>query len=97
MLRRGRRGAIVECMKHVTITLTEPQQAFVESQIAEGKCPHAEACVAAAVQAAAKAWAQDKLEALLLEGLNSPTVPWTPESMDEIRREAGLAIAPRAA
>lgn len=84
-------------MKHVSIPLSEPQQAFVDAQVAEGKYPDAEACVAAAVQAAAKAWAQDKLEALLLEGLNSPTVEWTPELMNEIRREAGLAAAPRAA
>lgn len=77
-------------MKHVSISLSEPQQAFVDAQVVEGKYPNAEACVAAAVQAAAKAWAQDRLEALLLEGYNSEELEWTPELMDEIRREAGL-------
>lgn len=75
-------------MKHVSIPLSEPQQAFVESQVAEGKYPDAEACVAAVVQAAAKSWAQDKLESLLLEGMASPSAPWTSESMNEIRQAA---------
>ena len=80
-------------MKHVSIPLSEPQQAFVDAQVAEGNYPDAEACVAAAVQAAAKAWAQDKLEALLMQGLESPRVLWTATSMDEIRREANLGGA----
>lgn len=77
-------------MKHVSIPLSEPQRAFIDAQVAEGKYPDTEACVAAAVQVAAKAWAQDKLEALLMEGLESPRVPWTATSMDEIRREANF-------
>lgn len=77
-------------MKHVSIPLSEPQQAFVDAQVAEGKFPDAEACVAAAVQAAAKAWARNRLETLLLEGYDSEELEWTPELMDEIRREAGL-------
>ncbi|WP_375403802.1 hypothetical protein [uncultured Sphingomonas sp.] len=75
-------------MEYVRIPLSEPQQAFVDAQVAEGKYPDAEACVAAAVQAAAEEWAQDKLEAMLLEGLESPGAPWTSESMDEVRLAA---------
>lgn len=75
-------------MKHIRIPLSEPQQAFVDAQVAEGKYPDAETCVAAAVQVAAKEWARDKLETLLLQGLESPGAPWTPGSMDEIRRVA---------
>lgn len=79
-------------MKHVSITLSDGDQAFVDAQVAEGKFPDAEACVAAAVRAAKKVWAQERLEALLLEGLASPSRPWTRESMDEIRRAARARI-----
>ena len=75
-------------MKHVSIPLSEPEQAFIDAQVAEGVYPDAEACAAAAVRAAAKAWAQDKLEALLMAGLESPRSPWTATSMDEIRQAA---------
>lgn len=75
-------------MKHVSIPLSEPQQAFVDAQVAEGKYPDAETCVAATVHAAAKEWARDKLEAMLLEGLESPGAPWTAGSMNEIRSAA---------
>lgn len=75
-------------MKHVSIQLSDADQAFIDAQVAEGRYPDAEACVAAAVQAAKKAWAQQRLEALLLEGLGGPSRPWTHESMDEIRQVA---------
>lgn len=77
-------------MEHVSIRLTEAQQAFVDAQLADGKYPDAETCIAAAVQAATKAWAQDRLEAELEEGFNSEELEWTPELVDEIRRDAGL-------
>lgn len=77
-------------MKHVSISLSDAEQAIVEAQVAEGKYPDAETCVAAAVQETIKGWAQDRLEALLLEGFDSEELEWTPELMQEIRRDAGL-------
>lgn len=75
-------------MKHVSISLSDAEQAFVDAQVAEGKYPNAETCVAALVRAGTRAWAQERFEALLMEGLASPGAPWTTTSMDEIRRAA---------
>ncbi|HEX8383590.1 MAG TPA: hypothetical protein VF592_09455 [Sphingomonas sp.] len=65
-------------MKHVTIPLSPGQEAFVDERVAAGRYADAEQVVTALVHAAAKNWAQDKLEALMLEGLESPSAPWKP-------------------
>jgi Arc/MetJ-type ribon-helix-helix transcriptional regulator len=84
-------------MDRIHLSLSEGHAAFIEAQVASGRYTDADACVTALIHAAAKAWAQARLDALLEEGLRSPTIPWTPELMEEIRREAGLATTPRAA
>lgn len=76
-------------MDDIRLTLPEIDKAFVDAQVAEGDYADAAEYVAALVHAEAEAKAQEKLEALLLEGLESgDPVEWTPELLDEIRKEA---------
>jgi antitoxin ParD1/3/4 len=76
-------------MDDIRISLSDSSKAFVDAQVAEGNYASVSECIDAAVRAKAKAEAQEKLDALLLEGLNSgDPVEWTPKLMDEIRKEA---------
>ncbi len=72
----------------MNISLPAPLKAFVEGQLAEGRYSSASEYVRDLIRADEKAKALAKLEALLLEGLASEKLPWTPETMDEIRRDA---------
>lgn len=75
-------------MKHVTIELTDAQQARLEEFAAQDGHASVRDYVAALIDADARAKAQERLEEMLLEGLRSPSLAWTPELMDEIRRAA---------
>ena len=82
-------GAILARMD-LRLDLPSPCAEFVDEQVASGSYASAIDCVAALVQADARARAQERLEAELLKGLESPTRRWTPELMDEIRQVAHL-------
>jgi antitoxin ParD1/3/4 len=86
LIHRGRN--IVAPMDDIRITLSDSSKAFVDAQVAEGNYSSASECIDAALRAKAKAEAQEKLEGLLLEGLEGEDIAWTPELMDEIRQEA---------
>jgi antitoxin ParD1/3/4 len=74
-------------MDDIRITLPDMDKAFVDEQVAEGSYADAAEYVAALVRAEAKAKAQEKLEALLLEGLESGDAkPWTDENWDAMKR-----------
>lgn len=75
-------------MKHVSIALSAEHETFVDEQIASGRYASVGEFLAELIDAKAKADAQERLETLLLDGLTSPSRPWTPDSMDEIRRTA---------
>ena len=75
-------------MDDIRISLSDSSKAFVDEQVTEGDFASASDYVAALIHAEAKAKAQDKLEALLLEGLEGEDIEWTPELMDEIRERA---------
>jgi antitoxin ParD1/3/4 len=76
-------------MDDIRSSLSDISKAFVDAHMAEGNYASVSECIDAALRAQAKAEAQEKLEALLLEGLESgDPVEWTPELMDEIRKEA---------
>ena len=65
-------------MDDIRISLSDSSKAFVDEQVTEGDFASASDYVAALIHTEAKAKAQDKLEALLLEGLESgEATPWT--------------------
>lgn len=67
-------------MDDLHISLSGSQQAFVEEQATSGGFPSVDEYVAKLILAEQKAQAQAKLEALLLDGLDSgPATPWTDE------------------
>ena len=75
-------------MDDLRISLSDRQQAFIDEQVATGDYSNAADYVAALIEAEAKARAQEKLEALLLEGLDSDDEEWTEADWDELRKLA---------
>jgi antitoxin ParD1/3/4 len=71
----------------LSIPLSEEQRAFVEGRAAEDGCESAEAYVTALIEADYKRRARERLEQLLLEGIESgPATPMTPQDWDDLRR-----------
>lgn len=77
-------------MRHVTINLSEAQEAQLSERIASGEFASLDDYVAALVVAETRERAQERLEELLMEGYDSPSLRWTPALMDEIRAAARL-------
>lgn len=77
-------------MRHVTINLSEAQEAQLSERIAAGEFASLDDYVAALVVAETRKCAQERLEELSMEGLNSEELAWTPELMDDIRTAARL-------
>jgi hypothetical protein len=75
-LPRSRTGAILPGMEHVTIPLTATRQAMLEGIAAETGVS-VEEYVTALIDADTRAKAAERLEALLLEGLEGEATPWT--------------------
>ena len=73
-------------MRHVTINLSEAQEAQLSQRIAAGEFASLDDYVAALVVAETRQRAQDRLE----EGYDSPRLRWTPRLMDEIKAAARL-------
>ena len=72
-------------MDDIRISLSDNAKAFVDAEVAEGSYASLSECIDALVQAGAKAKAQEKLEALLLEGLEGEDIEWTDADWDELR------------
>jgi antitoxin ParD1/3/4 len=75
-------------MDSMNISLPSSLKAIVDEQVAGGHYATASEYVRELIRNDAKARAQAKLDALLLEGLEGEDIEWTPETMDEIRAEA---------
>ena len=73
-------------MEPVTISLNESLKAFVDTQVAEGYGT-SDAYFAALVEGDLKRKARDKIETLLLEGLESPKSEMTRADWDELKRQ----------
>jgi antitoxin ParD1/3/4 len=72
-------------MDDIRISLSDSSKAFVDAQVAEGNYASVSECIDAAVLAKAKAEAQAKMEALLLEGLEGEDIEWTDADWDKLR------------
>jgi antitoxin ParD1/3/4 len=74
----------------MTISIPDSIKELVDQEVASGAFPTAEDYIQALVEADHKQKALDRLEAQLIEGLDSPASEMTQQDWDDIRRE-GLA------
>ncbi len=72
----------------MNISLPEPLKQFVDDQIAAGRYSSVSEYVRELIRDDEKRKAEDRLEALLLEGLESDDAPLTSEDWAAIRRDA---------
>ncbi len=82
-------------MQSMNISLPDPLKQFVDGQIAEGRYSSVSEYVRELIRADEKRKAEDRLEALLLEGLSSDESELTKEDWTAIRREALAKIGAR--
>ena len=75
-------------MQTMNISLPEPLKEFIDGQIAEGRYSSVSEYIRELIRDDEKRKAQDRLEALLLEGLEGEETELTREALDAIRKEA---------
>jgi antitoxin ParD1/3/4 len=75
-------------MQTMNISLPEPLKEFVDHQIAEGRYSSVSEYIRDLIRDDEKRKAEDRLEALLLEGLESDESPLTRRDFEAIRKEA---------
>lgn len=75
-------------MQTMNISLPEPLKEFVDHQIAEGRYSSVSEYIRELIRDDEKRKAEGRLEALLLEGLESEESELTRQDFDAIRREA---------
>ena len=82
-------------MESMNISLPEPLKQFVDGQISTGRYSSASEYVRELIRADEKRKAEDQLEAMLLEGLNSPESELTKADWKAIRSEAMARVQAR--
>ena len=82
-------------MDSMNISLPEPLKQFVDGQISTGRYSSTSECVRELIRADEKRKAEEQLEAMLLEGLNSPESELTKADWKAIRGEALVRIQAR--
>lgn len=75
-------------MQTMNISLPDPLKEFVDGQIAEGRYSSVSEYIRELIRGDEKRKAQERLEALLLEGLESEETELTRADLDDIRKEA---------
>ena len=75
-------------MDDLRINLSESEQAFLDEQAAAEGHASAEDYAAAVIRMELKAKAQEKLDALLLEGLEGEATEWTEADWQALERRA---------
>jgi antitoxin ParD1/3/4 len=79
-------------MEDIRISLSDSTKSFVEAGVADGSYASVSECIDALVLAGAKAKAQEKLEVLLLEGLESGDAePWADSDWAALKRRVRKA------
>lgn len=81
------------CFQSMNISLPAPLKRFVDEQIAAGGYSSASEYVRALIRGDGKRRAEQRLEALLLEGLEGQETPLTREDWAAIRKEALSRVA----
>ncbi len=82
-------------MNSMNISLPEPLKEFVDAQIASGRYSSASEYVRELIREDEKRKAEDKLEALLLEGLEGEETELTAEDWKDIRKQALAQVQAR--
>ena len=80
-------------MNNLTISLPEPIQQFIEAEVATGKYPTASDLIVKLVRQEQKRKAREKVDALLLEALESEATEMTREDWEELKQEARNRLA----
>jgi antitoxin ParD1/3/4 len=75
-------------MQTMNISLPDPLKEFVDGQIAEGRYSSVSEYIRELIREDEKRKAQERLEALLLEGLESEVSELTRQDFEDIRKEA---------
>ena len=75
-------------MQTMNISLPEPLKEFVDHQIAEGRYSSVSEYVRELIRQDEKRKAQERMEVLLLEGLEGEESPWTRQDFEDIRKDA---------
>lgn len=86
---------MVPAMQTMNISLPEPLKQFVDGQIAAGRYSSVSEYVRELIREDEKRKAQERLEALLLEGLSGEETELTKADFQAIRREALAQLAAR--
>lgn len=79
-------------MESMNISLPEPLKQFVDGQISNGRYSSASEYVRELIRADEKKRAEEQLEGLLLEGLQSGAKSLTSEDWQAIRKEAAARV-----
>jgi antitoxin ParD1/3/4 len=74
----------------MTISIPDSVKELVDQEVASGAFPTAEDYIQSLIEADQKRKGLERLEALIMEGLDSPSSEMTAQDWDDIRRE-GLA------
>lgn len=82
-------------MQTMNISLPEPLKEFVEEQIASGRYSSASEYIRELIREDEKRKAEERLEALLLEGLQGKETAVTREDWNAIRKEALATLKAR--
>ena len=75
-------------MESMNISLPEPLKRFVDGQIAQGRYSSASEYVRELIRADEKRKAEEKLEGLLMEGLQGEETAFTRDDWQALRQEA---------
>jgi antitoxin ParD1/3/4 len=82
-------------MQTMNISLPEPLKEFVDGQIASGRYSSASEYIRELIREDEKHKAEERLEALLLEGLQGKETAVTREDLNAIRKEALATLKAR--
>jgi len=82
-------------MQSMNISLPEPLKEFVDGQIAAGRYSSASEYVRELIREDEKRKAEERLEALLLEGLKGEETALTSDDWKDIRKEALARVKAR--
>ena len=82
-------------MQSMNISLPDPLKQFVDGQIAQGRYSSVSEYVRELIRADEKRKAEEKLETLLLEGLQGEEVPLTKSDWQAIKKEALAQVKAR--
>jgi antitoxin ParD1/3/4 len=80
-------------MQSMNISLPEPLKQFVELQIASGRYSSASEYVRELIRDDERRRVEERLEAFLLKGLESPASEWTQEDVNHIKNTVRERLA----